>query len=88
MVRVPVSLEKLAWERETDTVSWKAPGKGPHKGKERYFTSLDFIAQVTLHILEKGKHPVRRYGGVRQNNGTDGTILPRPRKQKQGKRSQ
>jgi hypothetical protein len=36
-------------------VVWKLPRKGPHKGKERYFTSPDFIAQLTLHIPDKGK---------------------------------
>ena len=50
---------------------WKAPHKGPHKGKERYFTGPDFIAQLTLHIPEKGKHLVRRYGvSSSQSRGT------------------
>jgi hypothetical protein len=62
IVRAPVSLEKITWDSRTDTVTWKAPRTGPHKGKERYFDGLDFIAQLTLHIPEKGKHLLRRYG--------------------------
>jgi hypothetical protein len=62
IVRAPVSLEKITWDSCTDTVTWKAPCTGPHKGKERYFSGLDFIAQLTLHIPQKGKHLVRRYG--------------------------
>ena len=27
-----------------------------------YFSGLDFIARITLHISQKGKHLVRRYG--------------------------
>jgi hypothetical protein len=41
---------------------WKAPVGGYWKGEVRHFDSLDFIAQVTLHIPPKGKHLVRRYG--------------------------
>jgi hypothetical protein len=55
-------LEKITWDSRTDTVTWKAPRTGPHKGKERYFDGLDFIAQLTLHIPPKGKHLVRQYG--------------------------
>ncbi len=60
IVRAPVSLEKLYWDGETDTVLWHAPRKGPFKGEDRYFSGLDFIAQLTLHIPPKGKHLVRR----------------------------
>jgi hypothetical protein len=62
IVRAPVSLEKLYWDDETDTVLWHAPKKGPFRGEDRYFSGLDFIAQLTLHIPLKGKHLVRRYG--------------------------
>ncbi|MBN1797077.1 MAG: transposase, partial [Spirochaetales bacterium] len=62
IVRAPLSLEKIVWEKKTDTVVWKAAKKGPFKGKERYFSCTDFIAQLTLHIPPKGKHLVRRYG--------------------------
>jgi hypothetical protein len=62
IVRAPLSMEKIVWERKTDTVVWKSPVKGQHKGKERSFTGLDFIAQLTLHIPSKGTHLVRRYG--------------------------
>jgi hypothetical protein len=62
IVRAPVYLEKISWDSDTDTVVWKAPQTGPHKGRERYFSGPDFIAQLTLHIPDKGKHLVRRYG--------------------------
>ena len=32
------------------------------RGREQYFSGLDFIARLTLHIPPKGKHLVRRYG--------------------------
>ena len=31
-------------------------------GRQRRYSSLDFIAQVTLHVPPRGKHLVRRYG--------------------------
>jgi len=62
IVRAPVSLKKLSYDSETDTITWKAPKKGHFKGKEQYFSGLDFIARLTLHIPPKGKHLVRRYG--------------------------
>jgi len=62
IVRAPVYLEKLYWDNETDTVVWSAPKKGLFRGEDRYFSGPDFIAQVTLHIPDKGKHLVRRYG--------------------------
>src|SRR3989304_3117470 len=48
IVRAPVSLEKLYWDCETDTVLWHAPKKGLFRGEDRYFSGLDFIAQLTL----------------------------------------
>jgi SAM-dependent methyltransferase len=60
IVCAPVSVEKLYWDSETDTVLWRAPRKGPFKGEDRYFAGLDFIAQLTLHIPPKGNHLVRK----------------------------
>ena len=62
IVRAPVSLEKLSYDTQTDTLTWKAPSKGHFRGREQYFSGLDFIARLTLHIPPKGKHLVRRYG--------------------------
>jgi hypothetical protein len=62
IVPAPVGLEKLTWDQREDTISWKAAEKGHWRGEVRHFDSLDFIAQVTLHIPPKGKHLVRRYG--------------------------
>ena len=32
------------------------------QGRVRHYSSLDFIAQVTLHVPPRGRHLVRRYG--------------------------
>jgi hypothetical protein len=37
------------------------PQKGYFKGRERHFSCLDFIAQLTLHIPPRGRHLLRRY---------------------------
>ncbi len=76
IIRAPVGLEKLTWDRDEDTLSWKAPENGHFKGEVRYFDALDFIAQVTMHIPPKGKHLVRRYG-VYSSRGR-GTWKDRP----------
>jgi hypothetical protein len=62
IVRAPLSLEKIHWDQDQDTVSWKSSTSGYFKGRERHFSCLDFIAQVTLHIPPRGRHLVRRYG--------------------------
>jgi len=76
IVRSPVSLEKLSYDIQTDTLTWKAPSKGHFRGKEQYFAGLDFIARLTLHIPPKGKHLVRRYGIYSSRNR--GTWKRRP----------
>ena len=48
--------------QDQDTVSWKSSTSGYFEGRERHFSCLDFIAQVTLHIPPRGRHLVRRYG--------------------------
>jgi hypothetical protein len=35
--------KKLHYDSETDTVTWQAPKKGHFRGKEQYYTGLDFI---------------------------------------------
>mgnify|MGYP001153990943 CR=1 FL=1 len=44
IVRAPVSLEKLHYDNETDTITWQSPKKGHFRGKEQYFSGLDFNA--------------------------------------------
>jgi DNA-directed RNA polymerase subunit RPC12/RpoP len=61
-VRAPLSLQKIHWDEQQDTVSWKSSPSGYFKGRQRHFSALDFIAQVTLHIPPRGRHLVRRYG--------------------------
>ena len=62
LVRAPLSLRRIRWDEQQDTVTWSAPPSGFFKGKVRRYSSLDFIAQVTLHVPPRGKHLVRRYG--------------------------
>jgi hypothetical protein len=45
IAHAPVGLEKLARDREEDTLSWKAPETGHWKGEVRHFDSLGLIAQ-------------------------------------------
>jgi hypothetical protein len=35
IVRGPLSLTRIHWDQDRDTVTWKAPQKGYSKGKER-----------------------------------------------------
>jgi hypothetical protein len=74
LVRAPLSLQRIRWDEQQDTVTWSASPSGFFKGRIRRYSSLDFIAQVTLHIPSggshakrdesppRGKHLVRRYG--------------------------
>jgi len=62
LVRAPLSLRRIRWDEQQDTVTWSASPSGFFKGSIRHYSSLDFIAQVTLHIPPRGKHLVRRYG--------------------------
>jgi hypothetical protein len=62
IVRPPLSLEKVHWDEEQDTVTWKSCTSGYFRGREKHFSALDFIAQLTLHLPPRGRHLVRRYG--------------------------
>jgi hypothetical protein len=62
LVRAPLSLRRIRWDEQQDTVTWSASPSGFFKGRIRRYSSLDFIAQVTLHVPPRGKHLVRRYG--------------------------
>jgi hypothetical protein len=74
IVRLPLSLEKIHWDQDQDTVTWKSCTSGYFRGREKHFSALDFIAQLTLHIPRaavtrsvtgappRGRHLVRRYG--------------------------
>ncbi|MGA2640459.1 MAG: ankyrin repeat domain-containing protein [Spirochaetia bacterium] len=57
IVRAPLSREKIHWDQDQDTVSWKPSTSGYFKGRERHFSCLDFIAQVTLHIPPRTPPP-------------------------------
>jgi hypothetical protein len=60
IVRPPLSLEKIHWDEDQDTVTWKSCTSGYFRGREKHFSALDFIAQLTLHIPPRGRHLVRR----------------------------
>ena len=73
-MRPPLSLEKIHWDEEQDTVTGKSCTSGYFRGREQHFSALDFIARLTLHIRRaavtrsvtgappRGRHLVRRYG--------------------------
>ena len=50
LVRAPLSLQRIRWDEPQDTVTWSASPSGFFKGRIRRYSSLDFIAQVTLHV--------------------------------------
>jgi len=58
-VRPPLSLEKIHWDEEQDTVTWKSCTSGYFGGREQHFSALNFIAQLTLHIPKGGSHAKR-----------------------------
>jgi hypothetical protein len=73
--RVPIiPQDVIHWDEQQDTVTWKSCSSGYFKGREKHFSPLDFIAQLTLHIPRaavtrsvtvappRGRHLVRRYG--------------------------
>ncbi|MCX7038097.1 MAG: transposase [Spirochaetes bacterium] len=62
IVRAPISLQRIRWDEKQDTVTWSASPSGFFKGRTRHYSSLDFIAQMTLHIPPRGRHLLRRYG--------------------------
>jgi hypothetical protein len=62
IVRAPLSLQRIRRDAQLDTVTWSSSPAGFFKGKQRRYSSLDFIAQVTLHVPPRGRHLLRRYG--------------------------
>jgi hypothetical protein len=80
IVRAPISLQRIRWDEQQDTVTWSSSPSGFFKGKTRRYSSLDFIAQVTLHIPPPGRHLVRRYGlySSRGRGGPSDPPLARP----------
>jgi hypothetical protein len=60
-VQAPLSLPCIRRDEQQDTITWSSSPSGYFKGRVRRCSSLDFIAQVTLHVPPLGKHLVRRY---------------------------
>jgi hypothetical protein len=50
-VRPSLSLEKIHWDEEQDTITGKSCTSGYFRDREQHFSALDFIAGLTLHIL-------------------------------------
>jgi hypothetical protein len=61
IVRAPLSLQRIRWDEQQDTVTWSASPSGFFKGRIRRYSSLDFLAQVTLHVPPRSRHLLRRY---------------------------
>ena len=62
VVRGAVSLEKVQYDYDTDTVSWKAAEKGFYKGKIETFRGFEFMDQLAAHLPPRRVQLVRRYG--------------------------
>jgi len=62
LVRAPLSLWRIRWDEQQDTVTWSASPSGFFKDRIRRYSSLDFIAEVTLPVPPRGKHLARRHG--------------------------
>jgi hypothetical protein len=50
IVRALLSLQRIRWDEQQDAVTWSSSPSGYFKGRQRRYSSLDFIAQGTLHI--------------------------------------
>ena len=50
IVRAPLSLQRIRWDEQQDTVTWSSSPSGYFESRQRRYSSLDFIAQVTMHI--------------------------------------
>ena len=59
LVQCPVSLENLSYQEDQDEIVCRAGRKGP---EQRTFSPMDFIAELCVHIPDKGKHNTRMYG--------------------------
>ena len=62
LIRLPVSVERLTYDREGQRVFYQ--------GKAQIYTyqPLDFLAYVSLHIPDKGEQIVRYYGWYSNKN--------------------
>ncbi len=56
LIRPPVSLERLTYDREGQQVSYQG------KAQTYTYQPLDFLAYVSLHFPDKGEQVVRYYG--------------------------
>jgi len=58
IVGAPLSLQRIRWDERQDTVTWSSSPSGFFKGKTRRYSSLDFIAQLTLpHTTPRSPPP-------------------------------
>lgn len=56
LIRSPVSLERLTYDRDNQQVSYQA------RGHASTYDPMDFLAYASLHIPNKGEQIVRYYG--------------------------
>jgi hypothetical protein len=59
LVQCPVSLDRLSYLPEQNKVVYKDSAKGE---QEKTFSPLDFLADLSIHIPDRGKHGSRLYG--------------------------
>jgi hypothetical protein len=77
VVRAPLSLRRIRWDEPQDTVTWSSSPSGYFKGRQRRYSSLDVIAQLTLRIPPRGRLLVRRYGLYSRSGNLEGSALGR-----------
>jgi hypothetical protein len=62
LVRPPVSLERMRWDDDSDTVVYRRKAQGDQHGLEEHIDALEFLARVIAHIPEPRLHLVRYMG--------------------------
>ena len=62
IVRHPVSLKKIFYVKENDTVIYRTKYNAYWGENIKLFKAVGFIAELTLHIPPKHKHLIRYYG--------------------------
>ena len=83
IVRAPLSLQRIRWNEQQHTVTWTSSPSGYFRDRQRRFSSMDFIAQLTLHIPPLGRQPVAQQTaggqGPRNREGPSDSQLTRAR---------
>ncbi|MHB2017330.1 MAG: transposase [Candidatus Xenobia bacterium] len=58
LVKSPVSLQRLNYDKETCTVTYSSE----KRGEVRTVAAMDFLAMLSVHVPDKGEQTTRYYG--------------------------